>query len=132
MTLVVSNSPVRGLNQYAAGSPVTTLVSTEKPSVDLPVELENALLGHPEVEDAVVVAVPDPTWVERPVACVVAAGNVTGDDLRSHLADRFPRFWVPDTVLFVETIPRTSVGKLDKKRVRAELGITDDTAPVTS
>ncbi|SFO41483.1 fatty-acyl-CoA synthase [Pseudonocardia ammonioxydans] len=96
------------------------------------VELENALLGHPEVEDAVVVAVPDPTWVERPVACVVAAGNVTGDDLRSHLAERFPRFWVPDTVLFVETIPRTSVGKLDKKRVRAELGITDDSAPVTS
>lgn len=96
------------------------------------VELENALLGHPDVEDAVVVAVPDPTWVERPVACVVAAGDVTGDDLRFHLAEQFPRFWVPDTVLFVDTIPRTSVGKLDKKRVRAELGITDDTAPVTS
>lgn len=85
------------------------------------VELENALLGHSAVAEAAVVAVPDPTWVERPLACVVTSAEVTTDDLLSYLAERFPRFWLPDQVLFLEQIPKTSVGKLDKKRIRSEV-----------
>lgn len=85
------------------------------------VELENALLGHPAVTDAAVVAVPDPTWVERPLACVVASTEVTAESVLAHLAERFPRFWLPDRVIFLEQIPKTSVGKLDKKQIRADI-----------
>ncbi|MFC5994352.1 long-chain fatty acid--CoA ligase [Pseudonocardia hispaniensis] len=85
------------------------------------VELENALMAHPSVREAVVVAVPDPTWVERPLACVETHVDVPAEELLAHLAARFPRFWVPDRVVFVRQIPKTSVGKFDKKRIRAEL-----------
>jgi fatty-acyl-CoA synthase len=85
------------------------------------VELENALMGHPAVREAVVVAVADPKWVERPLAYVEAQAEVAADELISYLAERFPRFWLPDRVIFVQQIPKTSVGKFDKKRIRSEL-----------
>lgn len=85
------------------------------------VELENTLIGHPAVVEAAVVAVPDPTWVERPLACVVTSVDVTSDDLLSYLGERFPRFWLPDQVVFLEEIPKTSVGKLDKKQIRSRI-----------
>jgi fatty-acyl-CoA synthase len=83
------------------------------------VELENALMDHESVSSAAVVGVPDDRWQERPCAYVVASGPVSADDLRAFLAERFPRFWVPDRVVFVDRIPLTSVGKFDKRALRA-------------
>ncbi|MFI5796621.1 long-chain fatty acid--CoA ligase [Streptomyces sp. NPDC051677] len=83
------------------------------------VDLENALMAHPLVREAVVIAIPDDTWLERPLACVEAQGTVTAEELRSHLRTRFARYWVPDHIVFVRRIPKTSVGKFDKKRLRS-------------
>lgn len=82
------------------------------------VEIEHALMLHAGVQDAAVIAVPDPTWQERPVAWLVADEHVTDEDLRAHLQQRFPRFWVPDEFVRVGTVPRTSVGKIDKASMR--------------
>lgn len=85
------------------------------------VDLENALMGHHGVFEAAVVGVPDPRWDERPLACVVKRPgvNVTVDDLRSYLEGRVAKWWVPDQWAFLEEIPKTSVGKFDKKALRA-------------
>lgn len=83
------------------------------------VALENHLLAHPAVREVAVIAVPDPKWDERPMA-VVAAGDVDAAQLRDFLADRVPRWQVPDRFEFVAEVPKTSVGKLDKKRLRGE------------
>ena len=91
------------------------------------VRLEHALMDCPGVAEACVVAVPDPRWQERPWAFVVLEAGTLLDpqDLSGSLADRFPRWWLPDRVLFVDEIPRTATGKFDKKalreRARAEL-----------
>jgi len=82
------------------------------------VELENALMDHGSVGSAAVVGVPDDRWQERPRAFVVPTSAVTVDELRAFLAQRFPRFWVPDQIVFVEQIPLTSVGKFDKRALR--------------
>jgi fatty-acyl-CoA synthase len=85
------------------------------------VELENALMAHPLVAEAVVVSVPDDRWLERPLACVVArvpAEPPSPDELRAFLAERFAKWWVPDRIELVEAIPKTGVGKFDKKVVR--------------
>jgi fatty-acyl-CoA synthase len=86
------------------------------------VELENALMSHPVVSAAAVVAVPDDRWQERPKAFVVPQGEVTVEELREFLAQRFPRFWVPEQFAMVDAIPLTSVGKFDKKTLRAAHG----------
>jgi fatty-acyl-CoA synthase len=81
------------------------------------IDLENALIGHPAVAEACVIAVPHPKWAERPLACVVLrpdAGSVSGDDLIEYLRPKFARWWLPDDVVFVPELPRTGVGKLDK------------------
>ncbi|MBS4729021.1 long-chain fatty acid--CoA ligase [Mycobacterium sp. SM1] len=83
------------------------------------VEVENALMAHPGVVEAAVVAVPDSTWLERPVACVVARAPLTESELRASLADRLPPWWIPDEVLILPEIPKTGVGKFDKKALRA-------------
>jgi fatty-acyl-CoA synthase len=83
------------------------------------VELENALMSHPDVVEAAVVAVPDERWLERPLACVVTRGPVTADELRAHLAQRFAKWQLPDEFLVVSEIPKTGVGKSDKKALRA-------------
>jgi fatty-acyl-CoA synthase len=84
------------------------------------VELENALMGHPSVKEAAVVAAPHPKWSERPVAVVVlrADTKVTIDELRAFLAPLFAKWWLPDAVVFVEQIPRTSAGKFLKSELR--------------
>lgn len=82
------------------------------------VQLENALMGHPQVREAAVVAMPDDRWGERPLACVVRRGEVTSDDLTAHLANQVAKWWLPDRYEFVEEIPKTSVGKFDKKVLR--------------
>jgi fatty-acyl-CoA synthase len=87
------------------------------------VALENALMSHPAVAEAAVVAVPHSRWGERPVALVVSrpGRQATADELRRHLGGRFPRWWLPDDIVFVEEIPRTSTGKFLKSAVRERL-----------
>jgi fatty-acyl-CoA synthase len=85
------------------------------------IDLENALIGHPAVAEACVIAVPHPKWAERPLACVVLrpdASAVTKDELLDFLRPSFARWWLPDDVVFVPELPRTGVGKLDKKVLR--------------
>ena len=85
------------------------------------VELENALMGHPEVAEAAVIAVPDEKWGERPLACVVLAegATVTFEELRRFLGERVARWQLPERWTRVEEVPKTSVGKFDKKVLRA-------------
>ncbi|OFJ55138.1 fatty acid--CoA ligase [Mycolicibacterium grossiae] len=85
------------------------------------VELENHLIGHPAVLEAAVVGVPDDRWQERPLAVVVLhdGASATPDELRDFLADRVVRWWLPERWTFVDHVPRTSVGKYDKKTIRA-------------
>jgi fatty-acyl-CoA synthase len=89
------------------------------------VDLENAIMGHPKVLEAAVVAVEHPEWQERPVALVVPKpqylDRVTKEEILAHLEPRFAKWWLPDEVLFVDAIPKTSVGKFDKKVMRARL-----------
>ncbi|MCC7485242.1 MAG: long-chain fatty acid--CoA ligase [Burkholderiales bacterium] len=86
------------------------------------VDLENALVGHPGVADAAVIAVPDVKWGERPLAIVVpkAGEEVTEAALREFLAPRFARFQLPDGFVFVPGLPRTSTGKVLKATLRDE------------
>ncbi|MGZ4386185.1 MAG: long-chain-fatty-acid--CoA ligase [Gaiellaceae bacterium] len=85
--------------------------------------LEQALVAHPLVSEAAVVGVPDERWGERPVAVVVAApGPPPGrDELLGFLRERVPGWWLPDVIRFVDEIPKTAVGKYDKRRLRTEL-----------
>jgi len=83
-------------------------------------ELESAILTHPSVREAAVIAAPDERWGERPLACVVPAPgqSVSPDELRAHLSGRVVKWWLPEQWAFVDEVPRTSVGKHDKKLLR--------------
>ena len=85
-------------------------------------ELEASISDHPDVADVAVVAVPDERWSERPLACVVPAPGTTPapEDLRSFLRGRVPRWWVPERWALVAELPRTSVGKSDKRALREQ------------
>jgi fatty-acyl-CoA synthase len=85
------------------------------------VALETLLIGHPDVLDAAVIAVPDARWDERPLASVVLKPGSTcsPEQLRDFVAGQVARFWVPERWAVVEEIPKTSVGKYDKKVLRA-------------
>jgi fatty-acyl-CoA synthase len=87
------------------------------------VELENQLMAHPQVREAAVIAMPDERWSERPLACVVLAdgADVSAADLREHLRPRVARWWLPEEYAFIAEVPKTSVGKFDKKALRAQL-----------
>ncbi len=84
------------------------------------VELENALMAYPDVVEAAVIGIPDPRWGERPLAYVVAAGETDPADLKEFLAGYVARWQVPENWAFVDLIPRTSVGKFDKKALRTQ------------
>jgi fatty-acyl-CoA synthase len=88
------------------------------------VDLENHLIGHPAVLEAAVVGVPDDRWQERPLAVIVVkeGANVSARELRDFLADKVVRWWLPERWTFVDEVPRTSVGKYDKKTIRARHG----------
>jgi fatty-acyl-CoA synthase len=85
------------------------------------VELETRLMAHPDVVEAAVIAVPDERWQERPLACVVRRpdASVTPDALVAFLTDQVARWWLPERWTFVDEIPKTSVGKFDKKELRS-------------
>lgn len=84
------------------------------------IDLENMIMMHPAVLEAAVIAVPDEKWMERPLACVVVRPGceLTGDQVRDYVGERVPRWQVPDEVVFVDEIPKTSVGKFSKKDLR--------------
>ncbi len=86
------------------------------------VELENEVMAHPEVFEAAVVAVPDPKWSERPMVAVVRGegSSVTADELVKFLDGRVSKWWVPERWTFIDELPKTSVGKFDKKVIRAQ------------
>jgi fatty-acyl-CoA synthase len=87
------------------------------------VDVENALMGHPAVKEAAVVAVPHERWSERPVACVVLkeGAKPSEEELRSWLEPRFAKFWLPDAFVFLQQIPRTATGKFLKAALREQL-----------
>ena len=86
------------------------------------VDIENTLMGHPAVKEAAVVGVPHPKWQERPVAVVVLKDGAaaTAEELRAFLAQTFAKWQLPDAFVFVEAIPRTSVGKFKKTALREQ------------
>jgi fatty-acyl-CoA synthase len=87
------------------------------------VELENEIMAHPAVAEAAVIAKPDERWGERPLACVVTeeGAELTLEELREHLASRVAKWWLPDALAIIDEVPKTSVGKFDKKVLRAQL-----------
>ncbi len=85
------------------------------------VELEGHLMAHPAVAEAAVIAVPDARWDERPLACVVVREGATtnAEELREFLAERIAKWQLPERWTFIDEVPKTSVGKFDKKVLRA-------------
>ena len=87
------------------------------------VDLEGELMAHPAVAEAAVIAKPDERWSERPLACVVIEDgqDVSPGDLTEHLRPRVAKWWLPDEFAFIDEVPKTSVGKFDKKVLRKRL-----------
>jgi acyl-CoA synthetase (AMP-forming)/AMP-acid ligase II len=86
------------------------------------VDLENALMGHPAVKEAAVVGIPHPKWQERPLAAIVLneGAKVSPEELREFLGKSFAKWQLPDAFVFLEAIPRTSVGKFKKTALREQ------------
>jgi fatty-acyl-CoA synthase len=77
-------------------------------------------MGHPSVAEAAVIGLPHEKWGERPLACVVVAegDSLTKEDVLAHLEGRVAKWWLPDDVIFIDEVPKTSVGKFSKKDLR--------------
>jgi len=84
------------------------------------VDLENTIMAHPKVAEAAVVGVEHPMWQERPLACIVAkpGQSVSKEEILDHLKGKFAAWWMPDDVVLIDEVPKTSVGKFDKKVLR--------------
>ena len=84
------------------------------------VTLENEIMAHPGVAEAAVIGIPDERWQERPLACVVLKpdATLTADELLKWLRPKVARWCVPDGCVFIDEIPKTSVGKFSKKTLR--------------
>jgi len=86
------------------------------------VTLENTIMAHPKVLEAAVIAVAHERWQERPLACVVPKPEfrdmITKEEILEMLSSQFPEWWLPDEIVFIEEVPKTSVGKFDKKVLR--------------
>ncbi|WP_247003499.1 long-chain fatty acid--CoA ligase [Halosolutus gelatinilyticus] len=95
------------------------------------VELENAIMAHDAVAEATVVGVPHEKWQERPAAFVVPAEDVPDDEdaflaeLNDFLSEDYPDWWTPDTVVYIDEVPKTATGKFDKKTLREEYATED-------
>ncbi|MEI6608530.1 MAG: long-chain fatty acid--CoA ligase [Deltaproteobacteria bacterium] len=87
------------------------------------IDLENTIMGFDKVLEAAVIALPDDKWQERPLACVVpkpdAASTITKEEIQDYLKDKVAKWWIPDEIVFLKEIPKTSVGKFNKKSLRA-------------
>lgn len=86
------------------------------------VDIENELMAHPDIAEAAVIGIAHPKWVERPLACVVVAEGrtLTKEDVLAHLEPRVAKWWLPDDVVFIDEVPKTSVGKFSKKTLREQ------------
>jgi fatty-acyl-CoA synthase len=88
------------------------------------VDLENAIMAHPKVMEAAVIGVFHPKWQERPLACIAPLpqykGELTKEELLDFLAPRVARWWLPDDIVFVDAVPKTSVGKFNKRALREQ------------
>ena len=89
------------------------------------VDLENAIMAHPKVMEAAVIAVFHPKWQERPLACVAplpraAAATITKQEILDFLAGRVAKWWLPDDIVFIDAVPKTSVGKFNKRALREQ------------
>ncbi len=98
------------------------------------VELENAIMAHPKILEAAVIGLVHPKWDERPVAYAVAKpefkGQVTQEEVIDFLRDKVAKWWLPDEIRFIDEVPKTSVGKFDKKVLRASaVPIKESAAP---
>jgi fatty-acyl-CoA synthase len=83
------------------------------------VDLENMIMAHPKVAEAAVIAVPHPKWEERPLACVVKRDeSLTSEELIEFLKPQVAKWWLPDEVKFIDAVPKTSVGKFNKRALR--------------
>ncbi len=86
------------------------------------IDLENAIMGFHKVMEAAVIALPDDKWLERPLACIVpkpdAAQTITKEEIQDYLKDKVAKWWIPDEIVFLAEIPKTSVGKFNKKKLR--------------
>jgi fatty-acyl-CoA synthase len=84
------------------------------------VDIENELMAHPAIAEAAVIGVAHPKWVERPLACVVVkeGETLTKEDVITFLEPRIAKWWMPDDIVFIEEVPKTSVGKFSKKTLR--------------
>jgi len=88
------------------------------------VDLENAIMAHPKVMEAAVIAVFHPKWQERPLACIAPLeqyrGDITKQEILEFLSERVAKWWLPDDVVFLEAVPKTSVGKFNKRALREQ------------
>jgi fatty-acyl-CoA synthase len=88
------------------------------------VDLENAIMAHPKVAEAAVVAVFHPKWQERPLACITPLpehrDSITKEEILAFLAGRVAKWWLPDEIVFIEAVPKTSVGKFNKRALREQ------------
>ncbi len=89
------------------------------------VDLEGAIMGHPAVAEAAVVAAPHPKWGERPIAYVVLKANMaaSGEEIAKFIEPKFAKWWLPDDYIFVDAIPRTSTGKFLKRELRERVAV---------
>ncbi|HKC19405.1 MAG TPA: fatty acid--CoA ligase, partial [Candidatus Dormibacteraeota bacterium] len=99
------------------------------------VELENAIMAHPKIMEAAVIGLAHTKWDERPVAYAVPKpefkGQVTQEEVIDFLRDKVAKWWLPDEIRFIDEVPKTSVGKFDKKVLRASaVPIKESAAPV--
>jgi fatty-acyl-CoA synthase len=84
------------------------------------VELENEIMAHPKVVEAAVIGIADEKWGERPLACIVSEGELSADEVREFLSGRVAKWWIPDSIEFIDEVPKTSVGKFSKKTLREQ------------
>jgi fatty-acyl-CoA synthase len=91
------------------------------------VDLEGTIMAHPAIFEAAVIAVPDERWDERPLCCVVLRpdASASAEELREFLSSRVAKWWLPERWAFIESVPKTSVGKFDKKVLRAKYAKND-------
>ena len=88
------------------------------------VDLENAIMGHPKVMEAAVIAIPHPKWQERPLAVIAPLpqfrNSLAKEEILNFLSGKVAKWWLPDEVVFVDTVPKTSVGKFNKRALREQ------------
>jgi fatty-acyl-CoA synthase len=86
------------------------------------IDLENAIMGFHKVLEAAVISLPDDKWQERPLACVVpkldSANTITKEEIQVYLKDKVAKWWIPDEIVLMQDLPKTSVGKFNKKKLR--------------